>query len=91
MARQLTSIEQSFIARLSTQELVGVDKEPKPKNLQEMVDWSNKLAKWVASEIVLIANAKKRLSVVKQFISLLDVCKSPRVLVYVCVCVCVGM
>jgi len=72
MARQLTLIEQSFIARLSTQELVGVEKDPKPKNLQEMIDWSNKLAKWVASEIVLNANAKKRLSVVKQFILLLN-------------------
>eukprot|EP01094_Clydonella_sp_ATCC50884_P024055 TRINITY_DN5930_c0_g1_i1.p1 TRINITY_DN5930_c0_g1~~TRINITY_DN5930_c0_g1_i1.p1 ORF type:complete len:723 (+),score=200.13 TRINITY_DN5930_c0_g1_i1:212-2170(+) len=73
-ARQLTLIEQDFLLGIHPcVDMINVSKQ-KSNPVQKIIDWSNRLSAWVASEIVQTANMKKRVAVLRRFILIAEEC-----------------
>ena len=84
-ARQLTIIEAKLYGKIKPTECLGkmwskkvAPGEPEPAaNVKALIYHSNQLTNWVAEMILTQADVKKRVIVIKHFISIADVSTSP--------------
>ncbi|PLB47750.1 Ras1 guanine nucleotide exchange factor [Aspergillus steynii IBT 23096] len=82
-ARQLTIIESGFHGRIKLSECLnkgwqkrGPDDSDPSTAVNAMILHSNKLANWVAETILNQSNMKKRVAVMKYFVSVADQCRA---------------
>ncbi|KAL6042210.1 hypothetical protein QOT17_024548, partial [Balamuthia mandrillaris] len=79
LASQLTIIEQSIFRDISPLELLfggwkKANKKELTPNIVRLIDWFNKITRWVASEVVTSSNLKLRIRVLTRFIQTAEEC-----------------
>eukprot|EP01100_Stratorugosa_tubuloviscum_P003131 TRINITY_DN1746_c0_g1_i1.p1 TRINITY_DN1746_c0_g1~~TRINITY_DN1746_c0_g1_i1.p1 ORF type:complete len:790 (-),score=247.11 TRINITY_DN1746_c0_g1_i1:3-2336(-) len=79
IARQLSLIEQRLYCRIQRSELIFLnwksnDREKKAQNISALVDWFNKISRWVCTEIVTTANMRLRTAIIVRFIQIAQNC-----------------
>lgn len=78
LARQLTIMESDLFMRIRTMECFQRSREQKTAhgdNIATVIQTSNKIADWVAFQILERDDSRKRAAVLKQFISIADRCR----------------
>ncbi|GAM20108.1 hypothetical protein SAMD00019534_032830 [Acytostelium subglobosum LB1] len=81
LAKQLTIIEFGMFQRIKIRELyhkswtVAKTKFETSPNVMEMINNSNRVANWVATEVVTTPHPKKRVEVLKRFITTAEYCR----------------
>ncbi|KAN0018480.1 hypothetical protein ACTFIU_011098 [Dictyostelium citrinum] len=81
IAKQLTLIEFKLFQNVKMKELyhkswtIGKSKFENSPNIMSLITMSNKIANWVATEVVTTPHPKKRVEVLKRFISVAEHCK----------------
>eukprot|EP00005_Dracoamoeba_jomungandri_P004793 CAMPEP_0174260044 /NCGR_PEP_ID=MMETSP0439-20130205/8791_1 /TAXON_ID=0 /ORGANISM="Stereomyxa ramosa, Strain Chinc5" /LENGTH=914 /DNA_ID=CAMNT_0015344173 /DNA_START=112 /DNA_END=2856 /DNA_ORIENTATION=+ len=83
LAEQLANIEQRLFLKIQPVELlfaswIGKNRKELAPNVVEIIEWFNKISSWVASEIVLATNFRKRRAILSHFIETANECRKLR-------------
>ncbi|KAF8134011.1 ras guanine nucleotide exchange factor domain-containing protein [Boletus edulis] len=79
LARQLTILESQLYQKIRPMECLSRSREQKTDyndNIARVIQTSNRIANWVADTVLVHEDSRKRATILKQFISVADRCRS---------------